>query len=181
MATYTYTTISNADVAVGAPIDTALMTSLRDNPLAVGENDQTSSVPLVARQTALLGTVDVSSGSPTQAQFTGLDLSLYRYLICYWDNISTSGSNTGHRINGQATNLWQSGLAANNNDCIVAIDLLYTRAPLFGAQYNGVSYGIPSSVSTPFDTTVDQTDTTVTLALASGTFDAGDISIWGAK
>lgn len=33
----TWTTIPNADVAVGAPLDTALMTALRDNPQAIAE------------------------------------------------------------------------------------------------------------------------------------------------
>ncbi len=45
----TYTAIANSEIAVGAPVTNNLMTKMRDNPLAIQEND--ASAPTVAYAT----------------------------------------------------------------------------------------------------------------------------------
>lgn len=88
-----YVAIPNADVAVGAPLDTALMTALRDNAIAVGENDST--VPDDARVSLLLDTITVSNGVTSFNSAAGLDLTPWRALKIVINGItfsSTSGT-----------------------------------------------------------------------------------------
>ena len=53
-----YSAIANSEIAVGAPLTNSLMTKVRDNPLAIQEND--ASAPIVAFATA-----STSAGSIT--------------------------------------------------------------------------------------------------------------------
>ncbi len=62
----TYSAIANSEIAVGAPITNSLMTKVRDNPLAIQENDATA--PTVALATNItsqgaLATLNTVSGS----------------------------------------------------------------------------------------------------------------------
>lgn len=62
----TYSAIANSEIAVGAPLTNSLMTKVRDNPLAIQEND--ASAPTVAYAT-LAGTVSsISAGSIGQSE-----------------------------------------------------------------------------------------------------------------
>ena len=62
----TYNTISNASVAVDAPITTSLMTALRDNPLAIQERDATA--PQI-----VFRTVDIITSSQTWNRPANID------------------------------------------------------------------------------------------------------------
>ena len=56
----TYSAIANSEIAVGAPITNSLMTKIRDNPLAIQEND--ASAPTIA-YAATIGANGVTDSS----------------------------------------------------------------------------------------------------------------------
>ena len=80
MATYTYTDILNGEVAVGAPVDTALMTALRDNALAIAEQAD-AGLPDEVKGALLLAT------GGTFVTFSGLDLTGYNFVLVTADGI----------------------------------------------------------------------------------------------
>ena len=115
MATYTYVDIPNSDVAVGAPVDTALMTAQRDNALAIGEGTHPD-IPDIARHYLALGTVVLSPAS--SAVFSSLDLTRYNFVAV--ELVNLSGSTTGSVTIGSTT---LGAFSTTNTNGIVLIGL----------------------------------------------------------
>jgi len=95
-----YSAIANSEIAVGAPLTNSLMTKVRDNPLAIQENDATA--PEVAYATTA-GTVTgpgasmvlistATASASATIDFTGIDNTYKRYIYYYTGAIPATDS-----------------------------------------------------------------------------------------
>jgi len=77
-----WTDIANTQVDPGSPVDTALMTALRDNPTAIADG------AVGAPRTGLtLINTTVITGSPTVVDFTAFDATLYASYIFMLEDV----------------------------------------------------------------------------------------------
>lgn len=170
----TYTTITNALVAVGAKPFATTIQALRDNPLAIAEGD--ASVPFAYRiGHVLLGTLTTTSGS-TQT-LSSLDLTAFRFLRLVFNGVSRAAGTTPSLTVGSGTVVLQLGATANNDSVrgFVDIDLF---DGINAASLGGLDGGILVSGGATGITTVS---TSVSVSVTPRTFDAGSIRIYGVK
>lgn len=173
----TYTTISNALVAVGAKPFATTIQALRDNTLAIAEADASVSASLLP--TVLLGTLATTSG--TSVTLSSLVLTPYKFLKVVFRGVSTDNAASKLRIAGATCS---NSLAATNNARrfygIADIDLSDgTWAAMIGVDVTvgssaiGATYGGNSGYTTA--------TTSVVFSIDVGTFDAGSILVYGCK
>jgi hypothetical protein len=94
-----WTDILNSEVAAGAPISTALMTALRDNPTAIAEGDTATSTPYVAGAEYLLDTQDAGGNVGTVQLDTAIDIGDFRSLrALYVGRLGSGGTNVSGAI-----------------------------------------------------------------------------------
>ena len=164
----TFTTITSASLGVDKRITSPMMIALRDNPVAIGEAH--SSVALDLLPTVLLGTMTTTSGA--SKSLTGLVLTPYKNLMFVFDGVSstsTAGFTIGSALGTAATTVASQGL-----DGIFHVNL----ATGIGA---GASQTPGSTAATAGQTGYSTATTTVTVAPTVGTFDAGQIKVYGLK
>jgi len=159
----TYTTITNALVAVGAKPFATTIQALRDNPLAIAEADAT--VPAGLLPTVLLGTLTTTSG--TVQTLSGLVLTPYKGII--YELINPDISVTSSSITLSGGPVFTAGTGAN---AIYGVIYCY-----FGGAYFG-SAG-PTSKTGSF--TVTSSSTSVSATAGGGTFAGGSIRVYGFK
>lgn len=175
----TYTTITNALVAVGAKPFATTIQALRDNPLAIAEADAT--VPESLRNTQLLGTLTTTSGS-TQT-LSGLVLTPFRSLWISVQGVSPS-TTAILRFASPVLNLTGNIGAAGTRSGYIQMDLT-SGGSFFSNLFNGTGSEI---ITTPTlaDAYVGRTGyttatTSIGFSLSAGTFDAGAIVFYGVK
>lgn len=156
----TYAVIPNEDVAAGAPLSTALMTQLRDNADDV---------------LVLLGTLTTTSGA--SQVLSGLDLTEYK-------EIHIASGAVGHDVSGDANLQLEgesiaTGIADNDTaDFYTVINLTYGggMSAFLESGFSG-----SSGVRAVFETGISTATTSLTFAWTSGSFDAGEIKVWGLR
>lgn len=84
----TYTTITDPQVAAGAALNTALMTALRENPIAIAE--RASGAPKVQTDFQFIATADALNDATID--FTGFDATAYDAYIFVLQNVRPSGA-----------------------------------------------------------------------------------------
>lgn len=158
----TYTTITNALVAVGAKPFATTIQALRDNPLAIAENDP--SVPTALRSYILLATIPTTSGSTWTA--SGLDLTTFNFLVVFIDGLSvTSGGNEPILLNAAVNIGTTAALSASASSSMVMIHIESGRIVSLGG-----------------DSTIRPATTSLSIAVSPArTGDAGSIKLYGVK
>lgn len=166
----TFTTITSASLAVDKRITSPMMIALRDNPVAIGEAH--SSVALDLLPTVLLGTMTTTSGA--SQSLTGLVLTPYKNLMFVFVGVSST-STAGFTI-GSALGTVATTVASQGVDGIFHVNLatgIGTGVSIFtspgAAQANAGQTGYSTAT------------TTVTVVPLVGTFDAGQIKVYGLK
>lgn len=159
----TYTTITNALVAVGAKPFATTIQALRDNPIAIGEADAT--VPAGLLPTVLLGTVTTTSG--TSQTLSSLILTPYRFLLLWGIGVDPSGSATAGNVVVGSLSMFSS-TRTTPGAFMVWIDL---------ATGTGIAMGNPEVSGASGITNVS---TSITFTAAQ-TFAAGSIKVYGVK
>lgn len=169
----TYTTITNALVAVGAKPFATTIQALRDNPIAIAEADAT--VPAGLLPTVLLGTLTTTSGS-TQT-LSSLVLTPYRFLIFIWDNVSLAGGVSPVFRVGTATVSATIASPGNTHDGMVTVSLDSGR--VFGGVYEVT----PSTTGTIYigASGYSTATTSVSVSTTESTFDLGSVKVYGVK
>lgn len=166
-----WTDIANALVAVGAKPFSSTLQALRDNPIAIAEQDP--SVPLNLRIGHwLLGTVITASG--LSQSLTSLNLTPYRFLKCVVNGVSMNAGSSLLLIDGQSASA-QTATAAGLLYGVIDLDL---ATGVFGSSVNA-SDSI-TSVSRGGDTSYSTATTTITFSSLNA-FDAGSIRVYGVK
>ena len=174
--TYTYGEILNGEVAVGAPVDTALMTALRDNALALKEN--ASTIPAALRPVQLLGASGSLSGSGlSTVTFSGLDLTQFEFLIFFGSLLIASNPvgwsfrETGSGVGGTNLGTLQSGSTNRDANLLVNITHSDTSRVL-----------VDTITSRSFtDNGVTQLTTSIDFFVGGQTFTSGEIKIYGVR
>lgn len=171
----TYTSISGALVAVGAKPFATTIQALRDNPLAIAEADASVAASLLP--TVLLGTLATTSG--TSVTLSSLVLTPFKFLKVVFRGVGTSDAASNLRIAGDECSA-PLGNAGNRFYGIAEIDLSDgTWAAMIGVNISaggsglGTMYGGNSGYTTA--------TTSVVFSIDVGTFDAGDILVYGCK
>lgn len=170
----TYTTISNALVAVGAKPFATTIQALRDNTLAIAEADASVAASLLP--TVLLGTLATTSG--TSVTLSSLVLTPYKYLRVVFRAIQTNDAASNLRIAGDdcaaalgAGNRYHGTADIDLSDgswsCTMGIAGSSTGS---GA---GSAYGGNSGYTTA--------TTSVVFAIDIGNFSGGSILVYGCK
>ena len=168
----TYTTITNALVAVGAKPFATTIQALRDNPIAIGEADST--VPAGLLPTVHLGTLTTTSG--TTQTLSGLVLTPYKALMVVVSAVSTNAAASVLLLNGNTFAVLTSGSAGNTGSGGGFIDLASgvfwssSSSSGGGTQASGGASGLSNA-----STSITFTQT------GGGVFDAGSIRIYGVK
>lgn len=176
----TYTSISNALVAVGAKPFATTIQALRDNTLAIAEAD--ASVPATLLPSVLLGTLTTTSG--TTQTLSGLVLTPYKFLRIVVSSVSASTAATGLAIQTSLAVI-SATLGANAAQVwrgIVDVDLSTSAYAANIAVTTSTSN--TSGTSTAYGGTCGITNATTSvsiLAQGGGTFDAGSVLIYGMK
>ena len=176
----TYITINNSEIDPDSPITSELMTKLRDNPIAMAEND--SSVPVgVKIGHVLLGTLTTTSGA-TQT-LSGLTLTPYTFIVAVLKNVSFAGSGSLFLNSGAGVVSLTSTVSAPS-------------AGLYGIMWLNLATGVFVSSTSSYGTaprgdlgeiyagnqdTITTASTSITFATSSTAFDAGTISVYGVK
>lgn len=164
-----FTNLLNALVAVGAKPFATTIQALRDNPIAIAENDP--SVPEVLRAHPLLGTITTTSG--TSQSLTGLDLTNLRFVDIWVNQVGFTV--TGRlQIGGQNCS---PATTAAGNDLTGCIRLeLATGIFSSGVGQTNADSSIQNGV-----TTYSNATTTITFTPSAGSFDEGSIRVYGVK
>lgn len=171
----TYTSISNALVAVGAKPFATTIQALRDNTLAIAEADASVAASLLP--TVLLGTLATTSG--TSVTLSSLVLTPYKFLKVVFRAVGTSDAASNLQIAGDECSA-PLGNAGNRFHGTAEIDLsdgtwsaaIGVNAGATGSA-SGTCYGGNSGYTTA--------TTSVTFAIDVGSFDAGSILVYGCK
>ena len=176
----TYTTITNALVAVGAKPFATTIQALRDNPIAIAEADAT--VPESLRNTQLLGTLTTTSGS-TQT-LSGLVLTPFRSLWISFQGVSGTGTSI-LRFASPVLNLTPSFGSGGSRTGYIQMDLTSGGTFLSNLSVGGTQ---SESITAPVNTDVyvgrtgyTTATTSIGFSLSAGTFDAGTIAFYGVK
>lgn len=171
----TFTSISNALVAVGAKPFATTVQALRDNPLAIAEADTSVAANLLP--TVLLGTITTTSGS--SQSLSSLVLTPYKSIKCFVNGVSSSSSTAQLRIAGigcadalspDAAKLWYGMLEIDLGVGIFGAMIGVATSP---GPYSGSAYGGSTGYSTA--------TTSITFSVSAGSFDAGSIRVYGCK
>ena len=174
-----YTAIPNGDIDQDSPITQPLMTALRDNPIAIAEGD--ASVPANLFPTVLLGTLDTTSGS--SVTLSGLTLTPYKCLMFEFRSVSTDNTLSSLRWNSGTGPLLTTTIATATNG-FNGSAFVWLSTGAFSSVVGSVALDIPRSIdSQPWagTTGITTASTSITIAIAVGTFDAGSIRIYGVK
>lgn len=171
---YDASLVSDSVIAHKKGLTLQLLRGLRDNGIAIAEAD--ASVPAALLPTVLLGTLTTTSGS--SVSLTSLDLTPYKFVRFVFDGVSTVGSNVirvgGESVVGDATNnsaTWRG---------IVDIDL----ATGVGIGVIGNISGGGSTAATEvrvLETGLSTASTSLTVSVNAGSFDAGQVKVYGMK
>ena len=171
----TYTTISNALVAVGAKPFATTIQALRDNTLAIAEADASVAASLLP--TVLLGTLTTTSGS--SVTLSSLVLTPYKFLKVVFRGVGTGDAASNLRIAGDECSA-PLGNAGQKFYGIADIDLSDgTWSASIGVNVStggsgsGTCYGGNSGYTTA--------TTSVVFSIDVGTFDEGSILVYGCK
>lgn len=178
----TYTSISNALVAVGAKPFASTIQALRDNTLAIGEGDAT--VPITLLPTVLLGTITTTSGV-TQT-LSGLVLTPYKSLALVIDGVSANGTHSLTFLSSAIT----VGAALDNAVRVwngkIDVDLGTGLGRSWVSMGSAVSApaALPATTLAYFESGLSTASTSVSFTVVGGgtpTFDAGSINVYGCK
>lgn len=170
----TYTTITNALVAVGAKPFATTIQALRDNPLAIAENDAT--VPAALRSYILLATIPTTSGTAWTA--SSLVLTPFNFLVIYVDGLSvTAGGGETVRINAGSGPFSFTTTANLTTNATWSIEMIHLDSGMFVA-------GADSTTSTTNlnNTGASRATTSITFDTSTArTGDGGSIKLYGVK
>lgn len=170
----TYTTITNALVAVGAKPFATTIQALRDNPIAIAEND--ASVPAALRSYILLATIPTTSGTAWTA--SSLVLTPFSFLVVYVDGLSVNiGGGQTVRLNAGSGAFGFTQTANLTTNATWAIDMIHLDSGMFVA-------GTDSTTSTTnlANTGVSRATTSITFDVSGApSGDAGSIKLYGVK
>lgn len=154
-----YTAIPNGDVDQDSPITQPLMTALRDNPIAIAEQD--ASVPVELRLGFyFLGTINTTSG--TTQTLSGLNLTQYKMLYVSADGVNTASSAS---VSIAGVVIGSGGVNVNPIDTFFFCDLTGSgkAGPAFDSH------------------TLTTASTSISATIGSSSFTAGSIKIYGAR
>jgi len=168
-----YIAIANSEIDPDSPITADLLTKFRDNPLAVFTGD--ASVPSQYRLGVTLGTIATTSGS--SVTLSGLTLTSYRQLQYVLVGVSTSNLGINMLLNGSFIGVPSPTAALQQANGGGIIDL--ATGAFFGAISAGSTAALTSTSAGNSGLTT--ASTSITFTLASSTFDAGSIVIYGIK
>ena len=168
----TYTTITNALVAVGAKPFATTIQALRDNPIAIGEADST--VPAGLLPTVHLGTLTTTSG--TTQTLSGLVLTPYKALMVFVNAVSGNVATSSLLLNGIPFAVLTSGGVGNLGSGGGIIDL--SSGIFWSSSANSAGATASSGGASGLSTASTSISFTLT---GGGTFDAGSIRIYGVK
>jgi hypothetical protein len=149
-------------------ITSPMMIALRDNPIAIAEADATVALNLLP--TVLLGTMTTTSGA--SKSLTGLVLTPFKNLMFVFDAVSSTSA-TFFFVGASSATI-STTAAGNSVDGIFHVNLA-TGVGAGASQSIGISGG--AAGNTGYSTAT----TTVTCAPNAGTFDAGQIKVYGLK
>lgn len=161
----TYTTITNALVAVGAKPFATTIQALRDNPIAIGEADST--VPAGLLPTVLLGTLTTTSG--TTQTLSSLTLTPYKFLMATINGVSSSAISTANYTFAGAA----IGSTPNNAGTL--------RETVIFDLFNGIGFYVLGASATMTTFSITNASTSISISVDTGTFDAGSVRIYGVK
>lgn len=164
-----FTTLSSASLAVGKPLTSTIALALRDNPVAIGEAD--ASVALGLLPTVLLGTLTTTSG--TVQTLSSLVLTPYRFLLFWFDGVST-GATATLSVGSLAVSSISNISYSNNGHCWVNLSTGVAFAPM--AETTTLNMFM-SAGATGYTTA----STSVSVSTSSGAFDAGNVKVYGVK
>lgn len=159
----TYAAISNAVFDVGKPARALDMRQLRDNMLAVLEND--ASVPAEAQLRPLLGTLTTTSGS-TQT-LSSLVLTPFRFVRCTFLNLSANAT-ANVLIGGVAV-----AVGAAASDTISGFIDFDLANGVWAATSNNRAFGGSGGITSAA--------TSISASVSAGSFDGGSVRIYGVK
>jgi hypothetical protein len=160
----TYTAIANGEIDAESPITDLLLGRLRDNPIAIAEDDPT--VPLSARTGhVLLGTLNTNSG--TTHTLSGLNLTRYKLLFIVVSGVTTSASAQLTVGGANAGTVIPSIFSLMHLDLTGSGKFQQTRS---GTNANAID-----------DHTMTTASTSISAVVSGANFTGGAIRIYGVK
>jgi hypothetical protein len=170
----TYTAISNTLVQVGAYPFATTIQALRDNTVALGENDAT--VPVAIRlPMQLLGTLTTTSGA--SQTLSSLDLTPYRFLRLVFVAVS-SGSPTGNlTVDTEVVAV----ITASSNSWRGIMDIDLTDGTFSSNLADVGSTDSAVSISYAGDVSLTTASTSIVVAVSTGAFDVGSVRVYGVR
>jgi len=167
----TYTAISNTLVQVGAYPFATTIQALRDNTVALGENDAT--VPVAIRlPVQLLGTLTTTSGA--SQTLSSLVLTPYRFLRLVFVGVSSNFGAAEITVGGGIVTV----MTATSNAWTGIVDVDLTDGS-YSANLAATSGGASSPRAG--DCTLTTVSTSIVVSQSSGSFDAGAIRVYGVR
>jgi hypothetical protein len=169
----TYTAIANGEIDAESPITDLLLGRLRDNPIAIAENDAT--VPASLRSYTLLATLATTSGTAWTA--SGLNFAGFNYLIIYVDGLSvTLGVNEPIRLNAGSGLFSFCTTASTTVTSVWLVRMVHLDSGMF------IHEGLPGDGATNNRSTgIGRATTSITFDASGRTGDAGSIKLYGVK
>lgn len=168
----TYTAISDATLSQDKPLTQSLMRALRDNVLALGEND--SSLPSNMKPRELLGTITLSGAS---SSLSSLDLTAYGMLMLVVSGVSHLSSTTNYMTIGGVRVTKDDPSSGGTGYAMAFIDLatgilasIASITPATGAGAVGAG-----------NCSITNASTAVTCTAVGSNFDAGTVKVYGVK
>lgn len=163
--------IATTDIDQDSPVTQPLMVTYRDQIESIAQAD--SSVPAELLPTVLLATLTTTSGASQTA--SSLDLTPFKFLKVVWSNVShNSASNQTFSLAG-----------------IIVTASISGATPQFGMQtldlVNGDGMSVMGAANTAgahtigLNTTITNATTSITIATSGGSFDLGEVNIYGVK
>jgi hypothetical protein len=160
-----YVSIPNGDIDQDSPITQPLMTALRDNPIAIAEQD--ASVPVGLHLGFYpLGTINTTSG--TTQTLSGLDLSQYKMLYVSVIGVNVASAAGQLQIGGATVELF-SGVAVSGALFFDLTGSSIAQGRTVGASDSGGAH------------TVTTASTSISAVSTSPNFTAGSVKIYGVR
>jgi hypothetical protein len=172
----TYTAIANGEIDAESPITDLLLGRLRDNPIAIAENDAT--VPASLRSVVLLATLATTSGTAWTA--SALNLNPFAFLMIHIDGFSvTAGGLDAITMNpGAGVFTIATTHPTTPASSIWALRLISTDSGMLVGDY--VSSQAEGTTNAR-DSGLRRSTASITFAANARTGDAGSIKLYGVK
>lgn len=143
-----YAAIANSEIAVGAPLTNSLMTKVRDNPLAIQENDVTAPEVAYATTAGTASTI-TSQGALATLDEVGeseLEASLKPWVELDTQTITTS--TTSIDMDGFSSSYYRYKIVLTGIGRLTSSNIMYMRVKVAGSSKTDSQYSIDGGALT---------------------------------